>query len=109
MNIHFTKTTRLTFDEHYNLLYDGEVSNEKWKEIGESLPLKENGKKSGLISIRMGSITGDVITILKTITDDVEMNRQEVYIWEDSTPENFWYCIVDKINEIKNVYFDTII
>jgi hypothetical protein len=43
----------------------------------------------------MGSIKGDIITIIKSITNEVEKrNRQEVYIWEDSTPEDFCYCTV---------------
>lgn len=95
MNIHFTKTKRLIFDEHYNLLHDGEVTDEKWKEICESLPLRENGEKPGIITVQMGSISGDIIIILKTMTDQCEkMNKHEVYIWEDSTPENFCYAVL---------------
>ena len=97
MNIHFTKTKKLMLDEHYNLLYDGEVSNEKYKEICETLPLNENGKK-GVIFSTMGSVSGDIITILKSITNEVEKtNRQEVYIYDKSTPEDFWYyCTIGK-------------
>ena len=43
----------------------------------------------------MGSISGDIITILKAMTNQCkEMDKHEVYIWEDSTPENFCYAVL---------------
>jgi len=98
MNIHFTTSKKLMFDEHYNLLHDGDVSSEVYKKIGESLPLKENGEKPGIIVVHMGSISGDIITIMKSITDKVDKsNKQEVYIYDKSTPEDFCYfCTVGK-------------
>ena len=95
MNIHFTKTKKLMLDEHYNLLYDGEVSNEKYKEICETLPLRENGEKPGVIFSNMGSVSGDIISIMKSMTLQCEeMNRHNVYVYENSTTDDFCYCVL---------------
>lgn len=95
MKMYFTKTKRLMFDEHYNLLFDGEVSNEKYKEICETFPLDENGEKPAMIFATMGSIDGNIIDIMKEMSLQCEhSNKHNVYIWEGSTPENFCYAVV---------------
>ena len=93
--MYFTKTKRLMFDKNYELLYDGETTNEQYKEICETLPLDENDEKPAVIIVQMGSINGDIISIMKTMTLQCEkMDKHDVYIWEESTPENFCYAVV---------------
>ena len=105
MNIHFTKNKKLMFDEHYNLLYDGQTTNEQDKEIYKKLPLRSNGEKPSVIYVMMGSVDivrpdhafegSDIIELLKLITDQVERShKSEVYIWEDSTLSDFCYCVL---------------
>ena len=95
MNMYFTKTKKLMFDEHYNLLHDGQTTNDQYKEICETLPLDKNGEKPAVIFSTMGSISGDIISILKSMTLQCEeMNKHNVYIYEGSTPEDFCYCVL---------------
>ena len=105
MNIYFTKNKKLLLDEHYNLLYDGQTTNEQYKEICKTLPLRVNGEKPSVIAVAMGSVdvcrpneafTGsDLIELLKLITEQVERShKQDVYIWEGSTLSDFCYCVL---------------
>ena len=87
-NIHFTKSKKLIFDKNYNLLYDGEITEKNVKEIYDSFPPCKT------IVIHMGSISGDIISIMKSITDEVGITNRQVYIYDGSTPEDFWYCTV---------------
>ena len=101
MNIHFTKTKKLMFDEFYNFLFDG-VSDENYKKLDDLLPLKENGEKSGIMVVHMGSISGDIISIMKSITNEVKKeNKQDVYIYEGSTLEDFWYYAIKSHSRFK--------
>jgi hypothetical protein len=95
MNMYFTKNKRLMFDEHYKLLYDGETTDEQYKEICDTIPLNENGEKPTVIIVQMGSLSGKIIDLMKCMAEQVERsNKHNVYIWEDSTPENFCYAVV---------------
>ena len=95
MKMYFTKTKRLMFDEHYKLLHDGETTIEQYKEICETLPLDETGERPTVIVVQMGSINGDIIGIMRTMSIQCEeMNKHNVYIWGGSTPEDFCYAVV---------------
>lgn len=94
MNLNFTKNKKLMFDTQHNLVYDGSPTKEQYKELSNFL-LEDENKQKSVIFVHMGSISGDIITILKGITEQCErMNKYNVYICEDSTPNNFWYCII---------------
>ena len=45
MNLYFTKTKRLMFDEHYNLLFDGDPTEEERKEISEFIQKRKQENK----------------------------------------------------------------
>ena len=69
MNLYFTKTKRLMFDE--------------------------NGETPKVIYVSMGEIDGDLIDIMKEITLQCEeMNKHNVYIYEGSTSKKFCYAVV---------------
>ena len=108
MNIHFTTTKKLMFDEFYNFLFDG-VSDENYKKLDDLLPVKENGEKAKIMVVHMGSISGDIISIMKSIKNEVEKeNKQDVYIYEGSTLEDFWYYAVDKRSKLTRTQIEDI-
>ena len=106
MNIHFTNTKKLIFDGNNNLLTEkfiNEQISEYFDENGDFMTNSEFKNKKPITkndlltkTVQMGkSDSNTIVNIIKDIIDSSqELKRYDIYIYDGSTSDDFYFCVI---------------
>lgn len=89
MNINFTNTKKLFFDKDNNLISN---LDNYFDENGNLIPNKNLSMKC----VQMGKSESDtIVNIIKDIIDSSqELKRYDIYIYDGSTSDDFYFCVI---------------